>query len=405
MMPSMSSISQLSTPRAIREEDQHPNYDSRKYYPAHVGETLYKRYYIISKLGWGANSTVWLAKDTSRWRWQSNRYVALKITNCGQEEQKSAEEEIEISQHISQLRSSHKGQAYIRLVTDSFTILGPGGEHVCLVFEPLREPLWLLGRHLGSNGVPSMVLKAFLKLLLQGLDFLHSECHIIHTDLKSDNFLVGFEDGSVLEDYVRRQQNHSAVCIYSDSRPIYRSEPDFGHLRKGVGLVKISDFSAAVFGNVSRPHNHNIQPLPFCAPEVLLEAPWTYSVDIWNLGNVLWELLADTTLFDGIDRRSNNYSREAHLAQMIRLLGPPPLQLLNRASKSVYSELFSDQGEFKHQHLLPPEEFTFANLTPFLQGEDKRLFLQFVRKILQWEPEQRPSAAELYSDPWLDFKP
>lgn len=66
MMSSMSSISQLSTPRAIREEDQHPHYDSRKYYPAHVGETIYERYCIISKLGWGANSTVWLAKDTNR---------------------------------------------------------------------------------------------------------------------------------------------------------------------------------------------------------------------------------------------------------------------------------------------------------------------------------------------------
>ncbi|KAL3708307.1 hypothetical protein TMatcc_006291 [Talaromyces marneffei ATCC 18224] len=139
-----------------------------------------------------------------------------------------------------------------------------------------------------------MVLKPFLKLLLQGLDFLHSECHIIHTDLKSDNLLVGVEDGSVLEDYVRRQQNHTADCVLSDHHPIFRYEPDFGPLRKGVGLVKISDFSAAIFGNVSTPHSYNIQPLPFCAPEVLLEAPWTYSVDIWNLGNVLRELLADT---------------------------------------------------------------------------------------------------------------
>ncbi|KAE8554206.1 hypothetical protein TMatcc_006292 [Talaromyces marneffei ATCC 18224] len=76
---------------------------------------------------------------------------------------------------------------------------------------------------------------------------------------------------------------------------------------------------------------------------------------------------------------------------MIRLLGPPPLQLLNRANRSVYSELFAEQGEFRHQYLLPSEEFTFSNLTPFLQGEDKRLFLQFVRKMLRWEPEQRPT--------------
>ncbi|QVM08174.1 hypothetical protein D8B26_002868 [Coccidioides posadasii str. Silveira] len=50
----------------IREEDQNPDYDPRKYYPARVGETISRRYRIISKLGWGANSTVWLAKDTTR---------------------------------------------------------------------------------------------------------------------------------------------------------------------------------------------------------------------------------------------------------------------------------------------------------------------------------------------------
>lgn len=107
--------------------------------------------------------------------------MALKITNCGEQEQKSAEEEIEISQHISRLRSPHEGRTYVRLVTESFRIPGPVGEHVCLVFEPLREPLWLLEKHLGSDGVPAIVLKAFLKLILRGLDFLHSECHIIHT--------------------------------------------------------------------------------------------------------------------------------------------------------------------------------------------------------------------------------
>jgi serine/threonine-protein kinase SRPK3 len=58
----------------------------------------------------------------------------------------------------------------------------------------------------------------------------------------------------------------------------------------------------------------------------------------------LWELLADTTLFDGINRKSNKYSREAHLAQMIRLLGPPPPQLLQRVNKDVHAQLFSDQG-------------------------------------------------------------
>ena len=93
-----------------------------------------------------------------------------------------------MSQHIAKMQSKHEGSSYVRLIQESFTIPGPYGEHLGMVFEPLREPLWLLGRHLGSVGLPPTILKAFLKLVLQGLDFLHSECHIIHTGKLQDNF-------------------------------------------------------------------------------------------------------------------------------------------------------------------------------------------------------------------------
>ncbi|PYI14662.1 hypothetical protein BO99DRAFT_449537 [Aspergillus violaceofuscus CBS 115571] len=202
----------------IGEENQSPNYNPKKYYPARIGETIARRY----------------PQDTSR---SPNRYVTLKITNCGEAEQCSANEEVSISRYISQLQSNHEGRAYIRLVCDSFHIHGAGGRALML-------------------------------------------------DLKADNLLVGFEDLGVLESYARQQGSNPAPSWDGDGRPVFRSCPDFGHLRKGVGLVQISDFSAVVFGSVPEPHNDDIQPQPFCAPEVLLKATWTYSADIWNLGTM-----------------------------------------------------------------------------------------------------------------------
>lgn len=168
------------------------------------------------------------------------------------------------------------------MVIESFKIQGPIGKHICLVFDPLREPLWLLGKHLGSDGVPPGVLKPFLKITLQGLDFLHSECKIIHTgeshimrfilwnrfanthiDLKGDNFLLGFEDPAVLENYVRQQEADPAPYKLVDGHTVFQSRPDFGPLKKGVGLLRISDFSTAVFADDARAHNHDIQPSPF----------------------------------------------------------------------------------------------------------------------------------------------
>ena len=62
-------------------------------------------------------------------------------------------------------------------------------------------------------------------------------------------------------------------------------------------------------------------------------------------------------------------------------------------------------GEFKYPKLAPSEPITFSNHTPFLQGEDKRLFIEFASKMLRWLPEERLTAKELYDDPWLRFRP
>ena len=37
----------------------------------------------------------------------------------------------------------------------------------------------------------------------------------------------------------------------------------------------------------------------------------------------------------------------------------------------------------------------------YLEGDEKTLFLRFLRKMLQWAPEDRESAKELMEDPWL----
>lgn len=96
---------------------------------------------------------------------------------------------------------------------------------------------------------------------------------------------MGFEDSSVRKDYVRQQESDPAPFKELDGQPVFQSRPEFGHFRRGTGVMRISDFSAAVFGNVPVAHSHEIQPQPFCAPEVLLGATWTYSADIWNFGN------------------------------------------------------------------------------------------------------------------------
>jgi serine/threonine-protein kinase SRPK3 len=37
-----------------------------------------------------------------------------------------------------------------------------------------------------------------------------------------------------------------------------------------------------------------------------------------------------------------------------------------------------------------------------LEGEENKLFLDFVRKMLKWKPEERNSAKDLLDDLWLN---
>lgn len=116
-----------------------------------------------------------------RWLWSPDRYVAIKINAAGRLGRQNLENELQISKLISKGNSSHHGRHFVRKLLDDFIIEGPYHQHTCLVFEPLREPLWLTRTRFGTNTIPSEILKVVVQMLLHGLDYLHTSCHVIHT--------------------------------------------------------------------------------------------------------------------------------------------------------------------------------------------------------------------------------
>lgn len=72
--------------------------------------------------------------------------------------------------------------------------MGPNGSHVCMVFEVLGENLLGLIKRYQHRGVPTHIVRQIAKQILLGLDYLHTECRIIHTDLKPENVLICIED-------------------------------------------------------------------------------------------------------------------------------------------------------------------------------------------------------------------
>ena len=63
-----------------------------------------------------------------------------------------------------------------------------------MVFEVLGENLLGLIKKWNHRGIPMPLVKQITKQVLLGLDHLHRECGIIHTDLKPENVLIEIGD-------------------------------------------------------------------------------------------------------------------------------------------------------------------------------------------------------------------
>jgi hypothetical protein len=64
----------------------------------------------------------------------------------------------------------------------------------------------------------------------------------------------------------------------------------------------------------------------------------------------IWDIFEDKHLFYGNDPDGSGYKTRAHLAEVIGLLGLPPLDLLKRGSRS--KEFFDEKGTMTHSSLV-----------------------------------------------------
>lgn len=57
-------------------------------------------------------------------------------------------------------------------------------------------------------------------------------------------------------------------------------------------------------------------------------------------------------------------------------------------------------AQWKGEVRLP--DITLEDSEEYLEGQNKVMFLRFMRKMLQWDPDKRQNARELLEDPWLN---
>ncbi|KAL0944864.1 protein kinase [Colletotrichum truncatum] len=367
------------------EEEMFSWYNPDKWYPVKIGQVFESRYQVLLKLGFGSASTSWLCRDL-----EVHDYVTIKIFESGN---RQAPTEEQVLRFLETLDSDHPGKRLVRQIKGSFKLPGKTGAHVCLVLDTLGISLADI-REMAGGKVPANLLKGLINGLLLGLDYLHSVAHVIHTDIQDGNIMLSIKDRRILDELVEDEWDlPSARKILAD-RIIYASTgleiPD------APGNPVIADFGDARIDEGPFPFEGDAMPDLYRAPEIILGVTWDEKIDIWALGLLVWDLFEGKLLFT-TRLRDQKASKAVHFARMVSLLGPPPEDLLERGSS--WKDFFDENGQLVLDVEVP--ETSFEDEEENLEGDEKAEFLSFVRKLLQWRPEDRPSAQEVMEDPWL----
>ncbi|MCJ1347973.1 hypothetical protein MMC31_006203 [Peltigera leucophlebia] len=286
-------------------------------HPVHLGDQLDdSRYKVVQKLGHGASSTVWLARDCSL-----HKYVAVKIK---QSELSNLYNELDILKHLSKAKSDHPGRIYSSayLLLRHFWIDGPNGRHLALVFQ-VRGPSISRLRYWGIR-LHTCLAQSIAIQVTQGLEYLHSE-GICHGDLNSSNVVL-------------HRPRPWTTTLPSRFSIFLDAEPRL--LTKNITIV---DHSESFFKFA--PSREDRRSYHYTAPEVLFGWNPSFHSDIWALGCLIFEMRAGYYLFStAID----NPPLEA-VGQIVELLGKTP--------SSWNNVRFNEEGYLERDGCQNPETF------------------------------------------------
>ncbi|KAK4348434.1 hypothetical protein RND71_031189 [Anisodus tanguticus] len=444
------------------EDEGTEDYRKGGYHAVRIGDSFNGgRYVVQRKLGWGHFSTVWLAWDTLM-----SKFVALKVQKSAQHYTEAAMDEITILKQIAECDPDDKN-CVVKLL-DHFKHSGPNGQHVCMVFEYLGDNLLTLLKYTDYHGLPIHMVKELCFHILVGLDYLHRQLSIIHTDLKPENVLLNStidsskdpkrsgkplilpnhkDKGYVTSDRnltknhnkkIRRKAKQAAQCFAGkevslgtnagqDSSASAESSvnaklnvdmvngsgkeyecPNGGSrstrrkLLEAVDLkCKVVDFGSACW--TYKQFTNDIQTRQYRCPEVILGSKYSTSADLWSFACICFELATGDVLFD--PHSGDNFARdEDHLALMMELLGMMPRKI---ALGGRYSrDLFNRHGDLRHIRRLrfwPLKKVLVEKYE--LSEQDAKDMSDFLVPILDFVPEQRPTAAQLLLHPWINAGP
>lgn len=321
-----------------------------------TGDIFNNRYIMISKLGHGSFSSVWLSYDHTQ-----NKYVAIKIFNsCDYDDGKK---ELAIYDEVKKLNIINT-MTYI----DSFEHKDEDDIYLCMVMNLMGCSVYNLIRNKVPIGIPNIV--HIVKNVLLTIDKMHDN-KFIHTDIKPENILIDKLPKHIVDKCneintlfqctnkkKKKAVKHISECSRLAKEKYINNNEDDSNSSTNVELISNNISSSFVFDSTTSIYvvdlgtcllpederNKCIQTRYYRAPEVLLELKYQENVDIWSLGCAIYEMMTGEILFDPDDTQTN--IDKEHLYTISSKLGHIPEHMINQ---SVNCEMFFTKDKKRYR--------------------------------------------------------
>ncbi|KAL8758694.1 MAG: hypothetical protein Q9184_003851 [Pyrenodesmia sp. 2 TL-2023] len=381
------------------------------YHPVKLGDEYSDgRYCVVHKLGFGSYSTVWLAKDR-----HSKKHVALKIMMAADSRSSNEGQILRLLEEHRKSRPDVEGGLFVSKLLHEFTIDGPNGRHTCLVSEPLGCSVSESKE--GGDGwlFPLHVARAIAARIVMGLNFVH-DAGIVHGDLHTGNIFFRISDLNELsadELYQQLQPPKRQAIERVDGGELDDTVPPYAVVPLWVGKgcedvtdtnLVVADFGEAYVAKEKPPRTLNT-PILLCPPETLLKiGPIGMPADIWTLACTIFEILGESTLFEGFLPDADTTMRE-----VVSALGKPPKTLWT--TWDGRHEYFHEDGSWVssprgYPRSSRPLDMRISQMgragdENFTQAEQDAL-LQLLRGMLTYDPQERFTIADVVGSEWME---
>ncbi|EAW11064.1 putative protein kinase [Aspergillus clavatus NRRL 1] len=393
------------------------DYEPGGHHPVHLGDQLGRdgQYRIIHKLGSGGFANVWLAQTIQE---GVPKYHALKILMADYSKDDCAELRVNKLQNLGL-------ESHISLPLDQFQISGPNGSHLCFVYPVAGPRVSCIAQDFED---PDKTLRKVAHQAVAVMATLH-EHGICHGDFTPSNILLRVDglDGLAEHEVFKILGEPLTVKVFTGAgetpsdptAPQYLVRPVNFHK---VPLPYITDQVLLIdFGEcyeISNPPEELGIPESYRAPEIVLENKPGVGCDLWALGCTLFEIRTGRKLFSSFDENIDDLIRS-----MVLLLGvlPEPWWSTTWKHRKRWFEDEPDSegravrsnGKPDRPHVARSIEralslgLRYSDLGPGdefrreISREEIELLGDLLRKILQYEPSRRLTAAEAQDHEWF----